>query len=140
MLHYTLTIGGFIMTKRRGCTAVVVLAIILTIFVAFVEKRTARATIPPLPGSRIRAIEYFNQRPADAIGATIAKSISAPDDKFEFHAFSKTLPIGTFDKAKFESDNPDKYAYKDINRREGIETVHVFTNNPNISLAPYCHI
>ncbi len=127
------------MTKHRGCTVVLaVVAIIIFSIVVFVEKRTARETVPPLPGSQLRVIEYFNQKPANAIGITIAKDIGAPDDKFKFQAFSKVLPAGTFDKARFEKDNPDKYVYRYINHREGIEVVHIFTNNPNVSLAPYC--
>jgi len=129
------------MTKQgRGCTVVVVVAAFIVFgAMALGEKFLANKTIPPLPGSKIRVIEYFNQKPADAIGAIVAKDIKAPEDKFQFRAFSRALPIGTFDREQFESDNPDKYVYPEKNCREGVEVIQVFTNDPNINLSPYCH-
>lgn len=126
------------MTTRRGCTAVlVVAAIIILAVVMFVEKKTARATVTPLPGSKIRTIEFYGLQPADTIGVTIAKENGAPEKNYEFRAYSKKFPLGTFDKKRFNDDNPDKYAFKQVAPREGLEVVIIFTNNPNITLLPY---
>ena len=126
------------MKKHRGYIVVVVVAaLLISITVAFVEKRTARATVPPLPGSQIRVIESYGLKPADTIGATIAKEIGAPENTFDFRAYSKKFPMGTFNEKRFRDANPDKYIFKEVNRREGIEVVVVFTNTPNINLAPF---